>query len=128
MVVSIQARKALALLGHRPFHYFHHHPEPRLKCGAHVSMDLMMRKFKFMRLQQTGNDNPCLGLTKRRADTDTRSTAKRDVAHGRCFISVCKTLRAEFFRVLPYSRVALREIEADRHRKGTPVSFRAFSS
>src|SRR5215204_247736 len=86
-------------------------------------MDLVMRKFKFICLQQACNDNACLCLPEPRADAHTRSTTKGDVAQWWCFLSVCKTLRAEFFRVLPNGRVALREVNGIKQ----PLTSRNYS-
>src|SRR5215207_8258328 len=66
-------------VGWEPSIHLHLHTGPRFQCCTHVRMDLVMRKFKFICLQQACNDNACLRLPKRRADANTRPTTKWDV-------------------------------------------------
>ncbi len=78
-----------------PFYYLHHYTRPRLQGCAHVSMDFVIRKFKFIGLQQSCNDQPRLGLTERRTDAGARSAAKWNIGERRGLASVSKTLGTE---------------------------------
>src|SRR5512132_4118160 len=82
---------------------------------AHMHMDLVIREFEAMRLQQPANHKPRLRLTKCRADTGSRPSYKRDVGKGRGLAPVGETFRAKIFCLLRKAWVSVREINRIKH-------------
>jgi hypothetical protein len=74
-------------------------------------MDLVIREFERVRLEQLRDHEPRFGLTERRAYTGPWTATKRNVGERWGFTSVCETLRAERFSILPNGRITVCEID-----------------